>query len=59
MPVEPPIRVAVDFVNAILADQATLWPGVERGADSRTVGHEAPDVRTAYRFVRAATTVSP
>jgi D-amino peptidase len=56
---DPPVRVAVDFANAKLADLATLWPGVERGRDSRTVVHEAADVPTAYQFVRATATLSP
>ncbi|MFB6219053.1 MAG: M55 family metallopeptidase [Halobacteriaceae archaeon] len=38
---DPPLPVAVEFVRATDADAAALWPGVERGADSRTVRHEA------------------
>jgi D-amino peptidase len=56
---DPPVLVVVAFVTAKHADVATLWPGVERGQDSRTVRYDAPDVQTAYRFCRAATTVSP
>jgi D-amino peptidase len=59
VPVSFPATVRVTFTNAKLADAATLWPGVERGADSRTVRYAAADARDAYRFVRATTTVSP
>lgn len=49
---DPPLTVAIEFTNAKYADVAALWPGVERGDDSRTVVHEAADVPTAYQFVR-------
>ncbi|WP_290810618.1 M55 family metallopeptidase [Halovivax sp.] len=58
VPIDPPLRVAVDFVRAEYADVATLWPGVERGADSRTAVREAIDVTEAYRFVRGASKLS-
>ena len=52
-------HAAERVVLEVDSDLATLWPGVERGRDSRTVVHEAADVPTAYPFVRATATLSP
>ncbi|WP_254863911.1 M55 family metallopeptidase [Halovivax gelatinilyticus] len=57
VPVELPLTVEVEYARASYADIATLWPGVERDEDARTVVHEAADVPTAYQFVRATTKV--
>ena len=55
--VDPPLTVAVDYTTPSLADLATLWPGVERGEDSRTIRCVVDDIPTAYQFVRAAAKV--
>lgn len=57
--VDASVEVSVRFSNAKLADAAALWPGVERGTDSRAVRYDAADVREGYQFVRATTTLSP
>lgn len=52
-----PFEVAVTFSAVPDADAASLFPGVERGADSRTVTYGASDFLEVYRFVRALTRV--
>lgn len=53
VPIDTPVTVAIDYRDVRSADIASLWPEVERAADSRTVTHEATDIPTAYQFTRA------
>lgn len=54
----PPFEVEVTYVSAKFADVASLWPAVERGADSRTITNEVESFVDAYQFVRGAANVS-
>jgi D-amino peptidase len=47
-----PVRVAVDFLQAEMADHASLFAGASR-TDGRRIEFSAPDMPTAYRSFRS------
>ena len=50
--VEAPVRLAVEFFQAEMADHASLLPGAER-AGGRRIETTAPDMPSAYRAFRS------
>ncbi len=50
--VEPPVRLAVEFFQTEMAENACLLPGAER-VSGRRVEYAVPDMPTAYRAFRS------
>jgi D-amino peptidase len=50
---QEPVRVAIEFFNSDMADQASLLPGAAR-LDGRRIEFTARDIPEAYRAFRAA-----
>jgi D-amino peptidase len=52
-----PVRIIVEFLNALQTDQASLIPGITR-LDGRRIEFQAEDMPTAYRYFRSAVSMA-